>query len=377
MNAGIRRFRLLFLPALGILLADQLSKLWVRNALELGESVPREGFIRLTYLTNAGGAFGLLINPRFLLVLTAAVGILIVLIYLRYLPSGRALQVGLGLVLGGALGNLIDRLRFGAVTDFIDVRLFGDFHWPAFNLADSAITVGVFILAYFLVLGAVKAERGEMPQLIAIDGPGGVGKNTVGSLVAKRLGYRFIDTGAMYRALTWLALSRGVSLEDEEALTELARSAKFELENDKLLLNGREVGPEIREEEVEKGVSLVARVAGVRRELVARQRELAKGGRVVMAGRDIGTVVLPQADRKIFLSASPEERARRRHRELLVQGKQVSFEETLAQLKTRDEIDSQRAASPLKPAPDARIINTDGLGVRQVVAEVMKLVQGA
>lgn len=366
----------LFLPALGILLGDQLSKLWVRNALEPGESVPREGFIRLTYLTNAGGAFGLFINPRFLLVLTAAVSILIVLIYLHYLPGGRAQKVGLGLVLGGALGNLIDRLRFGAVTDFIDVRLFGDFHWPAFNIADSAITVGVFILAYFLVLGAVKAEE-KMPRLIAIDGPGGVGKNTVGSLVAKRLGYRFIDTGAMYRALTWLALSRGISLEDEEALTGLAREARFELEGDKLLLNGREVGPEIREEEVEKGVSMVARVAGVRRELVARQRELAKGGRVVMAGRDIGTVVLPQAERKIFLSASPEERARRRHRELLARGKQVSFEETLAQLKTRDEIDSQRAASPLKPAPDAWIINTDGLGVRQVVAEVMKLVQGA
>lgn len=376
MSAGIRRFRLLFLPALGILLADQLSKLWVRDALELGESMPREGFIRLTYLTNAGGAFGLFINPRFLLVLTAAVGILIVLIYLHYLPSGRALHVGLGLVLGGALGNLIDRLRFGAVTDFIDVRLFGDFHWPAFNLADSAITIGVFILAYFLVLGAAKAEK-KVPQLIAIDGPGGVGKNTVGSLVAKRLGYRFIDTGAMYRALTWLALSRGISLEDEEALTELARNAKFELEDDKLLLNGRKVGPEIREEEVEKGVSLVARVAGVRRELVARQREMAKGGRVVMAGRDIGTVVLPQAERKIFLSASPEERARRRHRELLAQGKQVSLEETLAWLKRRDEIDSQRAASPLKPAPDARIINTNGLGIRQVVAEVIKLVQGA
>ncbi len=212
------------------------------------------------------------------------------------------------------------------------------------------------------------------PSLIAIDGPGGVGKNTVGSLVAQRLGYRFIDTGAMYRALTWLALKWGIDLKDGQRLTDLAHQARFELQEGKLLLDGEEVGAEIREEEVEKGVSLVARVKGVRQELAAQQREMARGGRVVMAGRDIGTVVLPQARCKIFLSASPEERARRRHRELLAQGKRVKLEEVLAQLKMRDEIDSQRAVSPLRPAKDAKLLNTDGLGVEQVVEEILKLV---
>ncbi len=160
MMAPARRELLLFLlPALGILLVDQLSKFLVRTNLQLGESLPREGLLRLTYITNAGGVFGLFVNPSFLLVLTVIVGIVILFLYLHYLPSGsRLLQMGLGLVFGGAIGNLIDRLRFGEVTDFIDVRLWGNFHWPAFNLADSAITIGVFILAYCLLFTALRTK---------------------------------------------------------------------------------------------------------------------------------------------------------------------------------------------------------------------------
>lgn len=211
------------------------------------------------------------------------------------------------------------------------------------------------------------------PGIIAIDGPGGVGKNTVGRLVAERLGFRFVDTGAMYRALTWLALKQGINLEDEEKLTDLARKVKFELRRDKILLHGKEIGPEVRGKEVEEGVSLVARVKGVREELASRQREMARGGRVVMAGRDIGTAVLPKAGCKIFLSASLEERSRRRLKEILERGEGVNSEEVLAQLKSRDEIDSQRTIFPLKPAKDAKVINTDGLKVKEVVSEILKL----
>lgn len=214
------------------------------------------------------------------------------------------------------------------------------------------------------------------PATIAIDGPGAVGKSAIGSLLAQRLGYRFLDTGAMYRALTWLALKLGIDLEDEKALEELALGASIELAAEAVMVAGRDVTGDIRGEEVERGVSLVAKVAGVRRALVAQQRQMAQGGQVVVAGRDIGTVVLPHAELKLYLAASAEERAHRRHLELVQRGEEANYEQVLAELKRRDKIDSERALAPLQPAPDAKIIDTDGLNIEQVLAEIMGIIGG-
>jgi cytidylate kinase len=214
------------------------------------------------------------------------------------------------------------------------------------------------------------------PATIAIDGPGAVGKSAIGSLLAQRLGYRFLDTGAMYRALTWLALELGIDLEDEKALEELALGANIELASEAVMVADRDVTGDIRGEEVERGVSLVAKVAGVRRALVAKQQQLAQGGQVVMAGRDIGTVVLPHAELKLYLAASAEERAHRRYLELVQRGEEAHYEQVLAELKRRDKIDSERALAPLQPAPDAKIIDTDGLNIEQVLAEIMGIIGG-
>lgn len=220
------------------------------------------------------------------------------------------------------------------------------------------------------------------PRTIAIDGPVAAGKNAVGSLLAERLGYRFIDTGAMYRALTWHALQRGIKLTDEEALSNLAAVTDIELlsgggesGSGAVLVNRRDVSADIRREEVEKGVSLVAMVGGVRQQLVAKQRQMASKGDVVMVGRDIGTVVLADAELKIYLRASPEERARRRHLELVQRGQRTTYGHVLADLERRDRLDSGRALSPLQPAGDARMVDTDGLNVEQVVAEVLRIIE--
>lgn len=212
------------------------------------------------------------------------------------------------------------------------------------------------------------------PSIITIDGPGAVGKSVIGDLLAQRLGYRFLDTGAMYRALTLLALERGVDLGDEKALEELAVVSDIELDSLTVLVAGRDVTLDIRREEVERGVSLVAKVGGVRRALVAKQRQMAQGDRVVMAGRDIGTVVLPQAELKLYLAASPEERARRRYLELVQRGEEANYDQVLAELERRDRIDSERELAPLQPAPDARIIDTDSLDIERVLAEIMAII---
>jgi cytidylate kinase len=213
------------------------------------------------------------------------------------------------------------------------------------------------------------------PTFIVIDGPGAVGKSVIGNLLAQGLGYRFFDTGAMYRALTWLALELGFELQDENALAELALGTNIELAPGIVLVDGRDVTRNIHSERVEGEVSLVAKVAGVRHTLVARQRQMAQGGKVVMAGRDIGTVVLPDAELKIYLAASTEERARRRYSEIIREGKQANYDKILAELRDRDKLDSERALAPLKPAPDAKVIDTDGLGIEQVLAEIMSLIE--
>jgi len=224
----------------------------------------------------------------------------------------------------------------------------------------------------------------RLPRTIAIDGPSASGKSSVGYLVAERLGYLFLDTGATYRALTWLAIQRGVDLEDEESLGRLAAQVDMKLgppaaascERCTIWVDGEDVTAVLRRSEVEAGVSLVSRVPQVRRPMVALQRRLASRRRVVMAGRDIGTVVLPNADLKVYLDASLEERARRRQEQLATLGRTSSQNDIGEEILRRDAIDSGREASPLRVAEDAIVINTDGLNQEQVVERVVALAEG-
>lgn len=214
---------------------------------------------------------------------------------------------------------------------------------------------------------------------IAIDGPVAAGKSAVGTLLAARLGYRFIDTGVMYRAITWAALKDGLDPEDEANVTALAEASGIEVsEGDesgvsRISVNGHDVTGLLRTKEVEQGVSLISRFTGVRAAMVARQRALAGEGMLIMAGRDIGTVVLPDANLKIFLTASPEERARRRHQEMREGGQAVELEQVLAELIQRDKLDTERANSPLRPAEGAYVLNTESIGIDQVVERIIAL----
>jgi cytidylate kinase len=216
------------------------------------------------------------------------------------------------------------------------------------------------------------------PRLIAIDGPVAVGKTSVGALLARRLGYVFFDTGMLYRAFTWKVLKSGISENDENKLFHLASTSKFDFVPShegylSPLVDGEDVSPELLHPEIEKQVSLISKVAGVRQSLVSEQRKLAQRGNVVMAGRDIGTVVLPWAELKIFLTASTEERAKRRYNELLAHGENSSLESVLFELKRRDEMDINRTISPLKPAGDAIIVNTENLSLDKVVEKIYVL----
>ena len=209
------------------------------------------------------------------------------------------------------------------------------------------------------------------------------GKSDVGNLVARKLGYLFLDTGAMYRALTWLAVQRRLDPEDEEAMARLAEGMTMEVrppspgrsEQCRVRVDGEDATPHLRTPEVEASVSLVSRVPAVRRELVCIQRRLAQGGPTVMVGRDIGTDVLPDADLKVYLDASREERARRRCQQLALKGPAPSLESVLADLEKRDAIDSGRSVSPLRPAADAVVINTNDLTLEEVVERVLSLVE--
>ena len=192
------------------------------------------------------------------------------------------------------------------------------------------------------------------------------------------MGFRYLDTGIMYRAITWLALQRGVPLDDEVVLGQLAEQNPVGLKgpnSDQVLIGDHHIGPELREAQVDSQVSLVARVSAVRRALVRQQRALASEGNIVMVGRDIGTVVLPDAGLKVFLSASPESRAQRRWREMLDQGQTVEFDQILQETRARDEIDSHRDDSPLLPSTDAFLLDTEELTVEQVVQRILERVQ--
>ena len=213
------------------------------------------------------------------------------------------------------------------------------------------------------------------PLIVAIDGPSGAGKGTVARAVAARLGYRHIDTGAMYRALAWKALHDGVDLADEAATAALGERATFDVEGGRIGIDGHDVASAIRTPEMDKASAMLARHPAVRRALVARQRTYGEGGGVVMEGRDIGTVVFPDADVKVYLDASPEERARRRAADPAHTGSKTSqLSEVATALAERDKSDSTRAASPLSIAPDAVVIDTTGVPVDRVVEQVLALV---
>lgn len=212
--------------------------------------------------------------------------------------------------------------------------------------------------------------------VIAVDGPSGAGKGTVARASARALGYRHVDTGAMYRAVAWLALDRGTALESADAVAALASAAEFGLDDGRIVIDGHDVSALIRTPDIDRAAALVARNGAVRDVLVARQRALGQDGGVVMEGRDIGTVVFPGADVKIYLDASPDERARRRASDPAhTGGKQGSVAHVAEDLAARDKSDSTRTVAPLTQAADAVYIDTTGMAIDDVVARVLALVR--
>ncbi len=221
-----------------------------------------------------------------------------------------------------------------------------------------------------------------LPSTIAIDGPAASGKSTLGELLAGQLGFLYFDTGIMYRAVTWQALLRGIPIHDEGGITRVAESVQIDLlpptvqdgRQFTVTADGQDITWQIRRPEVDSNVSPVSAYPGVRAAMTPHQRRIAERGRVIMAGRDIGTVVLPDADLKIYLDASVDERARRRKLERELQGRHISFEDMKKEIERRDEIDSSRSVAPLKRAADAIYLDNTGLSIDQTVARAMEII---
>ena len=211
-------------------------------------------------------------------------------------------------------------------------------------------------------------------MIIAIDGPSGAGKVTVARAVARALGYRHVDSGAMYRAVGWKALQDGIPLTDEPLMAQVARESSIEVTSSQVVIDGHDVTREIRTPDIDRAAAAVARLPSVRAVLVDRQRMMAGGGNIVMEGRDIGTVVFPRADAKFYLDATPEERARRRANDPAHTGP-VAVADVVTLLTERDQSDRTRTASPLYAAADATVIDTTGKAVDDVVKEVLRVVE--
>ncbi len=220
-----------------------------------------------------------------------------------------------------------------------------------------------------------------IPSIIAIDGPAASGKSTIGALIAQELGYLYFDTGIMYRAVTWVALAEGIPISDENAITSLAKRIRIDLlppdvqdgRQFTIHADGKDVTWAIRDRSVDANVSPVSAYPGVRRAMTEQQRRIGKRGRIVMVGRDIGTVVLPEADLKIYLDATEDERARRRYLERLQRGEAAVYENVLSEIRRRDQIDSTRSVAPLKQAPDAVYIDSTNMTIPQVTARVLEI----
>jgi cytidylate kinase len=211
--------------------------------------------------------------------------------------------------------------------------------------------------------------------VVAIDGPSGAGKSTIAKRLATRLGFIYIDTGAMYRAVALWASRQGVDFSDMHRAEQLALAAQIELAPGRIALNGEDVTEAIRTPEMSNGASKISAISGVRRAMVAKQREIGELTSVVMEGRDIGTVVFPLADVKVFLDASPAERVRRRHAELAAKGQIISEEQLAGEMRERDLRDSTRADAPLSQAPDAVYFDSSGMSIEEVEEAMLKIVR--
>lgn len=229
------------------------------------------------------------------------------------------------------------------------------------------------------------SKAGGKPDIVAIDGPAASGKSTIGSKLARRWGYLYFDTGLMYRAVTWYVLEEGILPENEKRVTSIAEEIQIDVQPPSqddgrdydVLVNGEDITWEIRTPRIDAEVSVVAAYPGVRRALTDQQRRIGLRGEVVMVGRDIGTVVLPEADLKIYLDASVEERAQRRYRQRQDRGEEADLTQITRVMKMRDEIDSNRDVAPLRAAEDAVIINSDKLTIEQVLDRIESIVEEA